>query len=78
MKERFDDTERAKFLIFVWGRSRLPRSSEGFERKFRITPMPKSVIYSLQLLLLVVVVVAAVAALIAISHLMSQKSKSRT
>ncbi len=24
MMERFDDTARAKFLFFVWGRSRLP------------------------------------------------------
>ena len=36
MRERFDDTERAKFLKFVWGQSRLPLRASDFERKFKI------------------------------------------
>jgi len=42
MHERLDDEEKCQFLRFVWGRSRLPLSAEEFERKFKISRMPKS------------------------------------
>ena len=32
---------RCSFLSFVWGRSRLPTSSTGFDRPFKITRMYK-------------------------------------
>eukprot|EP01083_Nonionella_stella_P252110 869052_1 len=34
--ESFNTDERQKFLRFIWGRSRLPLSSEGFFDKFKI------------------------------------------
>jgi hypothetical protein len=42
MSERFDDNERAKFLRFVWGRSRLPLPGVTWERKFKISNHSKS------------------------------------
>jgi hypothetical protein len=36
MRERFDDADRARFLKFVWGQSRLPLRAADFERKFKI------------------------------------------
>ena len=35
--EKFSNEERILYLKFVWGRSRLPLSTEGFERKHCIT-----------------------------------------
>jgi len=40
IKSRFDDLERAKFLKFVWGRSRLPLKAAEFETKFKIHHLP--------------------------------------
>jgi HECT-domain (ubiquitin-transferase)/Regulator of chromosome condensation (RCC1) repeat/SPRY domain/Kelch motif len=37
--DRFTDEERAKFLSFVWGRSRLPLTKNEFERPFKISRM---------------------------------------
>ena len=42
MRERFDAEERQKFLSFVWGRSRLPLTSDGFDRPFKIVRMFKA------------------------------------
>jgi len=42
MRLRFDEMERAKFLKFIWGRSRLPVRSTDFETHFKITPLPRS------------------------------------
>jgi hypothetical protein len=40
MRERFDDAQRAKFLSFVWGRSRLPTSDATWgDRPFKIDAM---------------------------------------
>ena len=40
MHERFDDAQRAKFLSFVWGRSRLPTSDATWgDRPFKIDAM---------------------------------------
>ena len=36
MSSRFDEHERAAFIQFVWGRSRLPLVASEFERKFKI------------------------------------------
>jgi len=36
LRNRFDELERAKFLKFVWGRSRLPVRAQDFETKFKI------------------------------------------
>jgi len=36
LRDRFDDDQRSLFLMFVWGRSRLPLSSDDFERKMCI------------------------------------------
>jgi len=33
----FDDNQRAKFISFTWGRSRLPHSEKDYEQKFKIT-----------------------------------------
>eukprot|EP01006_Ploeotia_vitrea_P044614 TRINITY_DN66843_c2_g1_i1.p2 TRINITY_DN66843_c2_g1~~TRINITY_DN66843_c2_g1_i1.p2 ORF type:complete len:135 (+),score=62.74 TRINITY_DN66843_c2_g1_i1:125-529(+) len=41
MRNRFDDAARAKFLRFVWGRSRLPVRAADFERQFRINKMSR-------------------------------------
>jgi hypothetical protein len=37
LRNRFNNRERARFLEFVWGRSRLPTRREHFDRKFQIT-----------------------------------------
>ncbi len=37
LTNRFDDGQRAKFLTFVWGRSRLPQKARDFERKFKLS-----------------------------------------
>eukprot|EP00823_Brevimastigomonas_motovehiculus_P001020 TRINITY_DN1143_c0_g3_i2.p1 TRINITY_DN1143_c0_g3~~TRINITY_DN1143_c0_g3_i2.p1 ORF type:complete len:806 (-),score=272.19 TRINITY_DN1143_c0_g3_i2:175-2481(-) len=42
IRNRFDNMERAKFLQFVWGRSRLPLRAQDFERKFTISQMSGS------------------------------------
>eukprot|EP00468_Gymnochlora_sp_CCMP2014_P011319 CAMPEP_0167765182 /NCGR_PEP_ID=MMETSP0110_2-20121227/14520_1 /TAXON_ID=629695 /ORGANISM="Gymnochlora sp., Strain CCMP2014" /LENGTH=113 /DNA_ID=CAMNT_0007652817 /DNA_START=123 /DNA_END=464 /DNA_ORIENTATION=- len=42
MKERFNEEERATFLIFVWGRSRLPTRVQDFDQKFSITGHSRS------------------------------------
>jgi len=34
MRDRFTDDDRAKFLSFVWGRSRLPTTQEGFAGQY--------------------------------------------
>eukprot|EP00455_Lapot_gusevi_P051944 TRINITY_DN784_c0_g2_i4.p1 TRINITY_DN784_c0_g2~~TRINITY_DN784_c0_g2_i4.p1 ORF type:complete len:284 (-),score=93.09 TRINITY_DN784_c0_g2_i4:152-1003(-) len=40
MRNRFDDATRAKFLTFVWGRSRLPTSADTWgSRQFKIQSM---------------------------------------
>jgi len=37
MRERFNDADRSRFLSFVWGRSRLPTSKQGFgDANFKI------------------------------------------
>jgi len=36
LRNRFDELERAKFLKFIWGRSRLPVRAQDFETKFKI------------------------------------------
>eukprot|EP00466_Bigelowiella_natans_P005441 jgi/Bigna1/39801/e_gw1.36.36.1 len=36
MRERFNNEQRVKFLVFVWGRSRLPVTAADFEKKFTI------------------------------------------
>jgi hypothetical protein len=36
MTERFNNRDRSAFLQFVWGRTRLPLSAQGFERRFRV------------------------------------------
>ena len=36
LRERFNNEQRVKFLIFVWGRSRLPVTEDDFEKKFTI------------------------------------------
>lgn len=38
LRERFNNKQRTQFLVFTWGRSRLPLTSAGFERKFGILP----------------------------------------
>jgi hypothetical protein len=39
MRERLTDEQRARFITFVWGRSRLPTSMAGFgSDRFKITP----------------------------------------
>ena len=40
MRHDFDDTQRAQFLTFVWGRSRLPVKAEDFDSKFTIQVLP--------------------------------------
>jgi len=42
MREKLDDEEKCQFLRFVWGRSRLPNRVEDFDRKFKISRMPRS------------------------------------
>ena len=42
MTDRFTDVDRTAFLTFVWGRSRLPLTGAGFEKKFKITNHSKS------------------------------------
>jgi hypothetical protein len=42
IKDKFDEVERAKFLKFVWGRSRLPVRQQDFETKFKINALHKS------------------------------------
>jgi len=39
IREKFDNEERAAFLSFVWGRRRLPLTSQGFDRNFKISRM---------------------------------------
>jgi len=36
MEDVFDDSQRAKFISFTWGRSRLPQSEKDYEQKFKI------------------------------------------
>jgi E3 ubiquitin-protein ligase HERC2 len=36
LRERFDDDLRARFLVFVWGRSRLPLVEKDFDCKFKL------------------------------------------
>jgi len=36
MRFRFTDEQRSRFLVFVWGRSRLPEKESDFEQKFEI------------------------------------------
>ncbi|MES1910768.1 MAG: hypothetical protein MHM6MM_003301 [Cercozoa sp. M6MM] len=36
MYDHFDDDTRSRFLRFVWGRSRLPTTEEGFDRNFKL------------------------------------------
>ena len=40
--EEFEQEERAAFLRFVWGRSRLPLDLESFHQKFKIQSSQKS------------------------------------
>jgi len=42
LRNRFDEIERAKFLKFVWGRSRLPVRAQDFETKFKINELVSS------------------------------------
>jgi hypothetical protein len=35
----FTNAQRALFLRFVWGRSRLPATASDFERPFTVTPL---------------------------------------
>jgi hypothetical protein len=42
LKNKFDDIERAKFLKFVWGRSRLPVRSQDFASRFKIQTLEAS------------------------------------
>mmetsp|Transcript_40925 Transcript_40925/g.80309 ORF Transcript_40925/g.80309 Transcript_40925/m.80309 type:complete len:1149 (-) Transcript_40925:51-3497(-) len=42
MREKFDDQDRAAFLSFAWGRSRLPLTAAGFPEKFKISRHHKS------------------------------------
>lgn len=35
MREKFSDEDRAKFLTFTWGRSRLPTQLADFDDKFQ-------------------------------------------
>jgi HECT-domain (ubiquitin-transferase) len=46
MLENFSNSQRQQFLRFVWGRSRLPHDSSGFDRQFTVnakyTPASKS------------------------------------
>jgi len=42
MAKKFDDMERAKFLKFVWGRSRLPVRAQDFSSKFKIQNQNKA------------------------------------
>jgi len=42
MRERFNNEQRVRFLVFVWGRSRLPLTSDDFEKKFTIQGHPSS------------------------------------
>ena len=37
MTDVFDDSQRAKFIAFTWGRSRLPHSEKDYEQRFKIT-----------------------------------------
>ena len=37
LRTRMDGRDRARFLEFVWGRSRLPNTKDGFKNKFQIT-----------------------------------------
>jgi hypothetical protein len=41
LKKRFNDQQRADFLVFVWGRSRLPVTASDFERRFVIQPLSR-------------------------------------
>jgi len=36
LEDVFDDNQRAKFISFTWGRSRLPQSEKDYEQKFKI------------------------------------------
>jgi hypothetical protein len=38
LENDFNDEQREQFLIFVWGRNRLPLTSAEFDTKFKITP----------------------------------------
>ena len=42
LEERFDDAQRAQFIQFVWGRSRLPLRARDFEKPFRINRLAES------------------------------------
>lgn len=42
MEERFDESQRAKFIQFVWARSRLPIHKSDFDKPFRISRLPQS------------------------------------
>jgi len=42
MTEKFNEEDRAQFLVFVWGRSRLPTSKEGFKQRFTISGHSRS------------------------------------
>jgi hypothetical protein len=42
MEERFDESQRAKFIQFVWARSRLPIHKSDFDKPFRISALPQS------------------------------------
>jgi len=41
-RNRFTDEQRALWLVFVWGRSRLPLTEADFERKFTISSHSRS------------------------------------
>eukprot|EP00466_Bigelowiella_natans_P019458 jgi/Bigna1/34368/e_gw1.5.96.1 len=42
LRSRFDEEERAKFLTFVWGRSRLPTSAADFSSRFTLSGHSRS------------------------------------
>jgi len=42
MSERFDDRQRSLFLVFVWGRGRLPLRQEDISDRFKIQKHSKS------------------------------------
>jgi len=42
MREKFTEEERGKFLVYVWGRSRLPTVESDFGQTFRINDYSRS------------------------------------
>jgi len=42
MREKFTEEDRAAFLAFVWGRSRLPTSKQNFSERFTISGHSRS------------------------------------